>query len=54
MKDLEVTNRDKVAVRVLLNLLEELREGIDVKRSEAELVEARRVLRKFLPNEALP
>lgn len=52
-EDQDVTNRDKIVVRILLNLLEERREGIDVKRSESELAEARRVLRKFLPNELL-
>ena len=52
-EDNSITSRDKIAVRILLNLIEELREGINVTRSEEELVEAKRMLKKFLPSELI-
>lgn len=52
-EDNSITTRDKIAVRILLDLIEELREGINVTRSEEELVEARRMLKKFLPSELI-
>ena len=52
-KDNSITSRDKIAVRILFNLIEELREGINVTRSEEELVEAKRMLKKFLPSELI-
>ena len=50
---IRLTSRDKIAVRILFNLIEELREGINVTRSEEELVEAKRMLKKFLPSELI-
>jgi len=52
-KDPGVTEGDKIGFQVVLQLIKELREGIVIERSEAELNVAEKALRKYAPIEAL-